>query len=98
MSSSPVDSATARPGGADRVPGPRAGAVGPTAAAVRHGAVPRVGGMPGQAVEEAAALVGRLTAAGGGMEQAPREGMPPVEGVTAVPGRPVRRRNEGARA
>ena len=98
MTSSPVETAAARPGGADRVPGPRAGAVGPTAAAVRHGAMPRVGEMPRQAVVEAAALVGRLTAAGGGTGQAAREGMHPVEGVTAVPGRPVRRRNEGVPA
>jgi len=82
----------------DSVPDPRAGAAGPSAGADRHDAAPKVDGMPLKAVAAAAALGGRLTAAGGATGQAAREGMHPVEGVTAVPGRPVRRRNEGAPA
>jgi len=98
MSSSPVDSATARPGGADRVPDPRAGAADPSAGALQHAVVPKVGGMPVEAVAAAAALGVHLTAVGGAMEQVAREDTHPVEGVTAVPGRPVRRRNEGVPA
>jgi hypothetical protein len=98
MTSSPVESATARPGGVDRVPDPRGGAAGPSAAAVRNAAVPKVVGMPEAAVVAAAALGVHLTAAGGATERAAREGMHLVGDVTADPARPVLRRNEGAPA
>jgi hypothetical protein len=98
MTSSPVESATARPGEVDRVPDPPAGAADPSAAAVRNVEVPKVGGMPEVAVVAAAALGVRLTAAGDATEQAAREGMPPVGDVTADRARLVLRRNEGAPA
>ena len=97
MTSSPGESATARPAGVGRAPVPRAGATDPTGA-VAPRAVTRAGGTPVQAAAQAAALVGRVSAAVGVTQRPGREDTRPAEGVTAAPGRPELRKSEVAPA
>ena len=103
MTSSPVESATARQAGVVRAPVPRVAAADPTEAVVLHAvaraaAAPRADGIPEQVVAEAAALGGRRTAVAGVTQQPGREGTRPGEGVTAAPGRQELRKNEAAPA
>jgi hypothetical protein len=97
MTSSPVESATARPVGVDRDPAPHVGAADPTAAVVRHamargGGAPTVGGGPLAVVAAAKVREGRPTAAADAT-QLDRADMRLVEDVTAAPGRREHRRN-----
>jgi hypothetical protein len=96
MTSSPVESATARPAGVDTAPVPRVEAAGPTEAVVPR-AVPRAGG-PARAAGTPVQvrLAGRGIAEGGVTAQRGREGTRHVEGVTAAPGRQEPRKNEAA--
>ncbi len=103
MTSSPVQSATARPAGVVRAPAPRGAAAdrtGPVVpdAVAKVAAARRAGGTPVQVVAVAAVLVGRPTAVAGVMRQPGKVGTRHGEGVTAAPGRQERRKNEAAPA
>src|SRR4051794_17399750 len=98
MTSSPGESATARPAGVEAPPVPRVEVAGPTEAVVPRAVPPAAGTARAAGIAVQVGLGGRAIAGGGVTAQRGREGTRHVEGVTAAPARREPRKNEAAPA